>query len=58
MDLVCARMDLVRVRLTACQAEFPAWEPCFTMEVSGGEQELARYAKKDTGLTWLTITAD
>ena len=50
-------MDLVRVRLTAWQAEFPAWGPCFTMEVSGGEQELARYAKKDTGRKWLTITA-
>ena len=37
--------------------EFPAWGPCFTMEVSGGEQELARYAKKDTGRTWLTVTA-
>jgi len=27
------------------------------MEVSGGEQELARNAKKDTGRKWLTVTA-
>jgi len=27
------------------------------MEVSGGEQELARYTEKDAGRTWLTVTA-
>jgi len=27
------------------------------MEVSGGEQELARNTKKDTGRKWLTVTA-
>ena len=51
------RMDLVRARLAAGQTEFPAWGSCFTMEVSGGEQELARYTKKDAGRKWLTVTA-
>ncbi len=50
-------MDPVRARLPSHQAEFPAWEPCFTMEVSGGEQELASYTTKDAGRTWLIATA-
>jgi len=50
-------MNLVSARRTAWLAEFPGWGPCFTMEVSGGEQELARNAKKDTGRKWLTVTA-
>lgn len=50
-------MDLVRACLAAWQAEFPVRGSCFTMEVSGGEQELTRYTKKDAGRTWLTVTA-
>jgi hypothetical protein len=50
-------MDRVRARQAAWQTEFPGWGPCFTMEVSGGEQELASNTKKDAGRTWLTVTA-
>ena len=50
-------MDLVRARRAACQTEFAAWGSCFTMEVSGGEQELTRYTKKDAGRKWQTVTA-